>query len=63
MRAMCNEIAFSTSNLNLTRVNWLYMSLYLCTGWRPQYGLTELVDASFDYERAESDPRVVWYPG
>jgi hypothetical protein len=61
---MLSEIVFSIlSNLNLTRVIWLYMSLYLCTGWRPQYGLTELVDAAFDYERAESDPRVVWYPG
>jgi nucleoside-diphosphate-sugar epimerase len=32
-------------------------------GWRPQYDLTRLIDAAFDYQRAEDDPRVVWYPG
>jgi UDP-glucose 4-epimerase len=32
-------------------------------GWRPQYDLTRLIDAAFDYQRAEDDPRVIWYPG
>jgi nucleoside-diphosphate-sugar epimerase len=32
-------------------------------GWRPQYDLGRLIDAAFDYQRAEDDPRVVWYPG
>jgi UDP-glucose 4-epimerase len=32
-------------------------------GWRPQYNLERLIDAAFDYQRAEDDPRVVWYPG
>jgi UDP-glucose 4-epimerase len=32
-------------------------------GWRPQYDLARLIDAAFDYQRAEDDPRVVWYPG
>ncbi|MBC7869728.1 MAG: NAD(P)-dependent oxidoreductase [Chitinophagaceae bacterium] len=32
-------------------------------GWRPHYGLAELVDAAFQYERDENDPRVIWYPG
>jgi UDP-glucose 4-epimerase len=32
-------------------------------GWRPQYDLERLIDAAFDYQRAEDDPRVVWYPG
>jgi UDP-glucose 4-epimerase len=32
-------------------------------GWRPKYDLEKLTDAAFDYRRAESDPRTVWYPG
>jgi len=32
-------------------------------GWRPQYDLPKLINESFDYERAASDPRKVWYPG
>ena len=50
------------SNLNLMRADWL--SLYLrMHRLAAAVCLTELVDAAFDYERAESDPRVVWYPG
>ena len=32
-------------------------------GWRPEYNLKRMIDAAFDYERAEDDPRKVWYPG
>ncbi|HYO97853.1 MAG TPA: NAD(P)-dependent oxidoreductase [Polyangiaceae bacterium] len=32
-------------------------------GWRPEYDLKKLLDASFDYQRPADDPRVVWYPG
>jgi UDP-glucose 4-epimerase len=32
-------------------------------GWRPRYDLARLTDAAFDYVRAASDPRVIWYPG
>ncbi len=32
-------------------------------GWRPQYDLAKLTDAAFDYQRAEDEPRVIWYPG
>ena len=32
-------------------------------GWRPEYGLKKMIDAAFDYVRAEDDPRKVWYPG
>ena len=32
-------------------------------GWRPEYDLARLTDASFDYQRAADDPRKVWYPG
>ena len=31
--------------------------------WRPEYDLNRMVDAAFDYARAEDDPRKVWYPG
>jgi UDP-glucose 4-epimerase len=32
-------------------------------GWRPQYDLEKMIDAAWDYQRAENDPRLVWYPG
>jgi nucleoside-diphosphate-sugar epimerase len=32
-------------------------------GWRPAYGMEQLADAAFDYQRAANDPRTVWYPG
>jgi UDP-glucose 4-epimerase len=32
-------------------------------GWRPIYDLSRLIDGAWDYQRAESDPRIVWYPG
>ena len=32
-------------------------------GWRPEYDLKKMIDAAWDYKRAEDDPRVVWYPG
>jgi nucleoside-diphosphate-sugar epimerase len=34
-----------------------------CLDWRPLFDLKRLTDAAFDYVRAESDPRKVWYPG
>lgn len=32
-------------------------------GWRPAYDLARLIDESWDYKRAENDPRAVHYPG
>jgi len=32
-------------------------------GWRPEYDMKKMVDAAFDYVRAEDDPRKIWYPG
>jgi len=32
-------------------------------GWRPQYDLHRLIDASWDYDRSADAPRVIWYPG
>lgn len=31
--------------------------------WRPEYDLKKMIDAAFDYIRAEDDLRKVWYPG
>ncbi len=31
--------------------------------WQPDYDLPKLIDSAWEYKRAESDPRVVWYPG
>lgn len=44
--------------------NWMDNSKakYLL-GWRPQYDLEKLIDSAWAYERAGSDPRVVFYPG
>jgi UDP-glucose 4-epimerase len=32
-------------------------------GWRPRYNLARMIDAAYDYVRASTDPRVIWYPG
>jgi len=32
-------------------------------GWRPRFGLKELVDSAWEYRRAADDSRIVWYPG
>jgi nucleoside-diphosphate-sugar epimerase len=32
-------------------------------GWRPRYDLKRLIDEAWDYQRSESEPRKVWYPG
>ena len=31
-------------------------------GWRPRYDIARLVEAEWDYRRAEGDPRKVWHP-
>jgi nucleoside-diphosphate-sugar epimerase len=32
-------------------------------GWKPRYDLKRLIDEAWSYQRSESDPRKVWYPG
>ncbi|NKB72261.1 MAG: NAD-dependent epimerase/dehydratase family protein [Candidatus Latescibacteria bacterium] len=32
-------------------------------GWRPRYDLEKLIDGAWDYQRADDDPRIIWYPG
>jgi UDP-glucose 4-epimerase len=31
--------------------------------WKPEYDLKKMIDAAWQYERAASDPRIIWYPG
>jgi nucleoside-diphosphate-sugar epimerase len=35
----------------------------LVLGWRPRYDLKRVVDDAWSYQRADDDPRIVWYPG
>jgi UDP-glucose 4-epimerase len=44
--------------------NWLDNSKakYLLD-WQPRYDLEMLIDSAWQYERSETDPRIVWYPG
>jgi UDP-glucose 4-epimerase len=35
----------------------------LLLGWRPEYDLKKMIDCAWDYERAQNDPRTIWYPG
>ena len=35
----------------------------LLLGFRPHYDMRKLTDAAWDYRRADTDPRIVWYPG
>jgi UDP-glucose 4-epimerase len=32
-------------------------------GWQPEYDLKKMVEAAFNYVRAQEDTRKVWYPG
>jgi nucleoside-diphosphate-sugar epimerase len=32
-------------------------------GWQPHYDLKRLIDEAWTYQRSDSDPRRVWYPG
>ena len=32
-------------------------------GWRPVYDLQRLIEEAWSFQRSESDPRKVWYPG
>ena len=32
-------------------------------GWKPLYGVRELIEEAWSYERSAADPRKVWYPG
>jgi UDP-glucose 4-epimerase len=31
--------------------------------WEPQYDMQRLIDEAWAYQRVDSDPRKIWYPG
>ncbi len=35
----------------------------LLLGWRPEYDMKRMIDSAWDYQRAQDDPRKIWYPG
>ena len=35
----------------------------LLLGWRPDYDMQKMIDSAWDYQRAQDDPRTIWYPG
>ncbi|SMC87445.1 NAD(P)-dependent oxidoreductase [Rhizobium sp. RU36D] len=44
--------------------NWLDNSkAKMMLDWAPQVDLEQMIDRAWRYERAENDPRIVWYPG
>jgi UDP-glucose 4-epimerase len=66
MGAYLNE----TRGLPLVEIKTEYHSTWLdntkakfLLGWRPEYDMKKLIDAAWNYQRAEDDPRKVWYPG
>jgi nucleoside-diphosphate-sugar epimerase len=59
-----------TRGLPLVEIKTEYHSTWLdntkakfLLGWRPEYDLKELIDSAWSYQRAEADPRKIWYPG
>ena len=35
----------------------------LLLGWRPEYDMKKIIDSAWDYQRAQDEPRTIWYPG
>ena len=50
------ETPYASTWLDNTKAKFLL-------GWRPEYDLPKMVESAWTYERADDDPRVVWYPG
>jgi UDP-glucose 4-epimerase len=60
----------ATRGLPSVDVKTLYRSTWLdntkakfLLGWRPQLDLPLLIEDAWSFQRAQSDPRIVWYPG
>lgn len=50
------ETSFWSNWLDNTKAKFLL-------GWRPAFDLKRLIEEAWNYQRGESDPRRVWYPG
>ena len=67
--AVADHLA-STRQLASVEIRTEYASTWLDNskarfqlGWQPRYDLPRLVDAAYDYQRPDDDPRVIYYPG
>ena len=59
-----------TRNLPSVEIKTAYQSTWLdntkakfLLGWQPRYDLKRLIDEAWTYQRHDTDPRRVWYPG
>lgn len=59
-----------TRNLPSVGIETPYQSTWLdnakakfLLGWRPQVDLKKMIDLAWNYQRAKTDPRTIWYPG
>ena len=64
------EYLRTTRGMNPVKIETGYCSTWLDNskakfqlGWKPRYGVRELIDEAWSYERSATDPRKVWYPG
>ena len=64
------EYLMKTKGLSSVDVKTQYQSTWLDNAkakflldWKPKIDLKELVEKAWRYERAEEDPRKIWYPG
>ena len=64
------DYLLKTRGMPSVEINTPYWSTWLdnskakfLLGWRPRFDLAKLVDEAWSYQRSESDPRQVWYPG
>jgi UDP-glucose 4-epimerase len=50
------QTPFHSTWLDNTKVKFLL-------DWRPEYDLKKMVEAAWSYQRADDEPRIIWYPG
>ncbi len=64
------DYLFKTRGMRSVEIETPYWSTWLdnskakfLLGWRPAFDLERLIEEAWSYQRPESDPRHVWYPG
>ncbi len=64
------DYLFETRGMPSIEIKTPYRSTWLdnskakfLLGWRPRYDLKRLIEEAWAYQRSETDPRGVWYPG
>ena len=60
----------ATRGLPIVEIKTEYHSTWLentkakfLLGWRPEYDMKKIIDSALDYQRAQDEPRTIWYPG